>query len=455
MSSKQQGPWMGRFFAIWTGQQLSLVGSSLARFALVWWLTVQTGSAQVLATASLVAILPNVLLFPFAGALVDRWNRRWVIVLSDAWAALVAMSLALLFWTGFMQVWHVYVVVFLSSVGGAFHGTAFFAVTPALVPEKHLARVAGLGTASEGALNVLGPMLGALAISILPLHGVMMIDGVTAVFAIAPLLFIRLPATKTESPGKRVGILKSMREGLAYVRSVRGLTLFIGAFALTNFISNPAYRLMPLLVTQHFGEGAFGYASISSAWGIGIIVGGLVISAWGGFRRRVATVILGAVIQGLGTVLVGAAPQWAILLAIFGMGLGGLGNSMTNAPISAMFQSSVPDHLRGRFFSVFGTIMMIAQPFSFAVAGPVAEAIGVRTWILSVGILQVLILAGLLLFPSVRRLEDMFRHAAERRGQSFDFESQALGNHVRVQSSGASPGSDAVLNAKPPSDSGP
>jgi DHA3 family macrolide efflux protein-like MFS transporter len=366
----------------------------------------------VLATASLAAVLPNALMFPFAGALVDRWNRRWVIVLSDAWSALVALALAILFWTNLMQLWHVYFVILLSSIGGAFHGTAFFAVTPALVPERHLARIAGLGTASEGMLNVLGPMLGALAISILPLHGVMLIDVVTAAFAIAPFLFIRLPATTKGSQEKGCGIFASIREGLDYVRSVRGLVLFLGAFALTNFISNPAYRLMPLLVTQHFGEGAFGYASLSSAWGIGIIVGGLVISVWGGFRRRITTVILGAILQGLGTTLVGAAPSWAILLAVFGMGFAGLGNSMTNAPLSAIFQSGVPDHLRGRFYAVLGTIMMLAQPFGFALAGPVADIIGIRAWILWVGILQVAIISGLLLFPSVRRIEEMFKLAA-------------------------------------------
>jgi len=415
--------WWIRFLPIWTGQQLSLIGSALARFALVWWLTVETGSAQVLATASLAAVLPNALLFPFAGALVDRWNRRWVIVLSDAWSALVALGLAILFWTDLMQVWHVYAVILLSSIGGAFHGTAFFAVTPALVPERHLARVAGLGTASEGMLNVLGPMLGALAISILPLHGVMMIDVATAAFAIAPFLFVRLPAAVKQPQEAGAGVFASIREGLAYVRSVRGLVLFLGAFALTNFISNPAYRLMPLLVTQHFGEGAFGYASLSSAWGIGIIVGGLVISAWGGFRRRISTVILGAIIQGLATALIGAAPSWAIVLAIVGMGVAGLGNSMTNAPLSAMFQSGVPDHLRGRFYAVLGSIMMLAQPLGFALAGPVADAIGIRTWILWVGILQVVIISGLLVFPSVRRLEQMFKLAAmPSRAAEYDLE---------------------------------
>jgi len=240
---------------------------------------------------------------------------------------------------------------------------------------------------------------------------VMMIDVATAAFAIAPFLFIVLPATKKQPQEDAVGIFASMREGLAYVRSVRGLVIFLGAFALTNFISNPAYRLIPLLVTQHFGEGALGYASLSSAWGIGIIVGGLVISAWGGFRQRIRTIILGAVVQGLGTVLIGAAPSWGILLAVFGMGLGGLGNSMTNAPLSAMFQSGVPDHLRGRFYAVFGTIIMLAQPLGFALAGPVAETIGIRTWILWVGVLQVIIISGLLLFPSIRRLEEMFKRA--------------------------------------------
>jgi len=399
--------WWVRFFYIWTGQQLSLVGSSLGGFALVWWLTITTGSAQVLATATIALIVPKVLLWPVVGAYVDRWDRRKIILLADTWTALVSLALAILFWIGAMQVWHVYVVIFARAIGGAFHQPAFYAATPLLVPERHLARVAGLGNVMEGTMSVAGPLLGALMITVLPIHGVMMIDVGTALFAVIPLLFFAIPAS-TRKDAKPTSTWQSIREGLAYVRSVRGLVPFIAAFAFLNLVVNPAYRFLPLLVTQHFEAGAISYASLSSAWGIGIIVAGLVVSVWGGFRRRMLTVVLGTVIQGLGTLLIGLSPAWAIILAVGGMGIAGFGNSTTNAPVSAIFQGGVPNHLQGRFFTVFGVIMMVAQPLGFAVAGPLVELIGIRTWLVAVGALQAAVVLGLLLLPSVRRLETTF-----------------------------------------------
>jgi DHA3 family macrolide efflux protein-like MFS transporter len=399
--------WWVRFFSIWTGQQLSLVGSALGGFALVWWLTIITGSAQVLATATIALIVPKVLLWPVVGAYVDRWERRKIILLADTWTALASLALAILFWIGAMEVWHVYVVILARAIGGAFHQPAFYAVTPLLVPERHLARVAGLGNVMEGTMSVAGPLLGALMISILPIHGVMLIDVGTALFAVIPLLLFAIPVVEKSATEPR-RTWQSIREGLAYVRSVRGLVPFIAAFAFLNLVANPAYRFLPLLVTQHFEAGAISYASLSSAWGIGVIVAGLVVSVWGGFRRKMCTIVLGTAIQGLGTLLVGLSPAWAIALAVGGMGIAGFGNSATNAPVRALFQGGVPNKLQGRFFTIFGMIMMGAQPIGFAVAGPLVEVIGIRTWLVAVGILQAAVVLGLLLLPSVRQLEEAF-----------------------------------------------
>jgi len=140
--------WLRRFAPIWIGQVFSLFGSGLVHFSLIWWLTQTTGSAVVLATASLVGFLPQVVLGPFAGALVDRWNRRRVMMLSDSGIALATLGLVILFALGLAQPWHVYLILFLRSLGGAFHWPALQASTTLLVPERHLARVAGANQAS-------------------------------------------------------------------------------------------------------------------------------------------------------------------------------------------------------------------------------------------------------------------------------------------------------------------
>jgi DHA3 family macrolide efflux protein-like MFS transporter len=155
------------FFTIWAGQAFSLVGSQVVQFALVWWLTQLTGSATVLATASLVALLPEIVLSPIAGAYVDRWNRRIVMIVADGLIALASLWLAYLFWIGATQVWHVYVILAIRAVGGSFHWPAMQASTSLMVPKEQLTRVAGLNQTLKGVLNIACPPLGALLLAIM------------------------------------------------------------------------------------------------------------------------------------------------------------------------------------------------------------------------------------------------------------------------------------------------
>src|SRR5512137_1696216 len=185
--------WKKPFFIVWTGQIFSLLGSGLVQFALVWWLTKTTGSPVVLASATLAAILPGVFLGPFAGALVDRWNRRLVMIVADTAIAVVTIFLALLFWMGVIQPWHVFVVLFLRSLGGVFHYNAMSASTSLMVPEKHLARVAGLNQTLQGVLNIATPPLGALLLELLEMYYVVAVDVVTAAIAVTTLLFVAIP----------------------------------------------------------------------------------------------------------------------------------------------------------------------------------------------------------------------------------------------------------------------
>ena len=191
---KQRTPnWAAPFFTIWIGQALSLIGSGLGGFALIWWLTATTGSATVLATASLVQILPGVILGPFVGALVDRWNRRTVMIVADGVIALFSAWLALLFWAGTVQIWHVYAIMFARALGGAFHWPAMQASTSLMVPKDQLSRTAGMNQTLHGILNIVSPPLGAFLMAVLPVHSIMAIDVLTATFAIAPLFFVHIP----------------------------------------------------------------------------------------------------------------------------------------------------------------------------------------------------------------------------------------------------------------------
>jgi MFS transporter, DHA3 family, macrolide efflux protein len=179
--------WAVRFFTIWTGQAFSLFGSALVQFALVWWLTRETGSATVLATATLVALLPQIVIGPFAGTLVDRWNRRVIMIVADTSIALATLLLFYLFASDQIQIWHIYAIMAIRSLGGAFHGPAMTASTSLMVPDKHLARVAGANQTLQGLLSIFAPPLGALLIELFSTQNVLLIDVGTALLAILPL----------------------------------------------------------------------------------------------------------------------------------------------------------------------------------------------------------------------------------------------------------------------------
>lgn len=397
--------WAASFFTIWIGQAFSLAGSMLAGFALVWWITERTGSATVLATATLVSLLPGVFLGPFIGALVDRWNRRRVMIVADMIIALFSAALALLFWSGRIQVWHVYVIMFVRSLGGTFHWPAMQASTSLMVPKEQLARVAGANQTMGGILNIISPPMGALLIGLLPLHGIMAIDVVTAIIAIGPLLFIHIPQPARAAAAPTT-VWQDVRVGFLYMWRWPGMFAILIMATLINMVYNPAFSLLPILVTRHFELGALELGWINSAWGFGIIAGGLTLSAWGGFKKRLYTSMLGLVGMGVGTILIGLAPAHMFWLALAGMALTGFMNPIANAPVFAMLQDIVDPQVQGRVFTVLMSVSAAASPLGMAVAGPLSDAVGVQVWFLVGGVMSMLMAAAALSIPAIVHLEE-------------------------------------------------
>ncbi len=405
-SDREMKGWRLPFFSIWTGQAFSLVGSRLVQFALVWWLTETTGSATVLAMATMVAILPGVILGPFAGTLVDRWNRRVVMILADGFVALVTAWLAYLFWTGSATVWHVYIAMFARAMGGAFHWPAMQASTSLMVPKRHLSRVAGLNQTIQGALSIVAPPLGAVLLSLLPLQGIMAIDLVTAALAIVPLFFVVIPQPEPAAGTAQQGsVWSDFRSGLRYVWGWPGVMILLMMAMIINFVVNPAFSLMPLLVTDHFGGGALQLSWLQSAWGVGMLAGGVLLSVWGGFRRRIYTTMMGLVLGGLSIMVLGLAPGNALWLALSAMLMAGLMNPLINGPLFAILQATVAPEMQGRVFTLVSSLSSAMMPLSLMVAGPVSDAIGVRTWYLLGG--AVFALTGVVTFfvPAIIKIE--------------------------------------------------
>lgn len=411
--------WMVPFFTIWTGQQLSIVGSRAAQFALVWWLTLETGSATVLATASLVAFLPIILLGPFVGALVDRWNRRVIMILADSFIALVGLWLAFLFWSGSMEVWHVYVVMLARSFGETFHSPAMAASTSLMVPEKHYTRISGLNQTIHGLLNLVGAPLGAFLLAIMPLHGVMLFDVVTAAFAVIPLLVIVIPQPKEEHVAaiKMSSFLSNARDGLRFVLHWPGMLVLLAGASVLKIVLIPAFNLAPLLIMNHFKGGAAELGALEAAVGLGMLLGGLLLSMWGGFKKKVYTILLGMMGLGAAALILGLTPGTMLWLGIASVFVIGFTISFTDAPISAIMQATVPPEMQGRVFGLLGSLFSLTTPIGLGIVALVGDAVEVPFWFQLGGILCLLVAIVSFFIPAFRTIEEHGINRASTRGE--------------------------------------
>lgn len=393
------------FFVLWGGQALSLLGTQAVQFALVWWLTLETGSAAVLASATLVALLPRAVFGAFIGTLVDRWNRRHVMLVADLLLALAAGVLALLFLAGVARPWHVLVLVLVRSIGSAFHEAAMLASTSLMVPRSALTRVQGLNQGLQGLMLVVAPPLGALLVSRLPMAGIMGIDVVTAACAIVPLLFIMVPQPlRTSAAAGGASVLRETLEGFRFLAARRGHLVLLAIAALVNLFLTPAFSLLPLLVHQG-GGGALRLGWASSSIGVGLLVGGIALGLWGGFERRVVTSLSGLIVTGLAVLMMVAVPveSWLFLVALL---LVGAMSAMVNGPIQAVLQATIAADMQGRVFALYGSLASIAAPLGLALAAPVAEWLGVISWYVAGGLAAMLAGAIGLFVPALMRLEE-------------------------------------------------
>jgi DHA3 family macrolide efflux protein-like MFS transporter len=404
---------MKPFLILWSGQAISLFGSQLVQFALIWWLTQETGSATVLAMAALVGLLPQVVLGPFVGVLVDRWNRRMVMLVADSVVALATVVLALLFWSNGVQIWQVFMILFIRALAGSFHWPAMQASTVLMVPEKHLTRVQGMNQTMQGALNIVSAPVGALLLAVLPVQGVLAIDVITAVFAIVPLLFIHVPQPENQQIQSTQSLKafshefgKDLKAGLRYVWSWPAMMMIMVMAMLINLVLNPAFSLLPLLVTGHFNGDALQLGLLEAMFGFGLVVGGVLLGIWGGFKRKIVTSLLGLIGMGLASLVVGFTPSTMFYIAVLGAFAIGYMNSFVNGPVFAIMQTTVAPEMQGRVFTLIGSLSGLMSPIGLMIAGPVADKFGVQAWFVAGGFVTMMMGVSGFFISAIMNIEE-------------------------------------------------
>jgi DHA3 family macrolide efflux protein-like MFS transporter len=397
--------WVGRFALFWGSQTISRFGGAFSGFALVWWVAQTYGTATSLATGVMISMLPGILLGPLIGTIVDRNNRKFFIILSEVVQAVCAGALFVLAYYQMLEIWHLYTVMFLNSLTGQFQYMAIMAATPMLVPSEHLQRVSGLSQLREGAVAIIAPPVGALLLEVIHLEGILVLEVGMSLVAALILLGIVVPNPPAKPVEEQVSVLADLRAGFRYVLEWPSLLALMSIAMVLNLLFNPAFSLMPLLVKNVLQGGAIQLAWLEMSLGLGMIVGSVLLAAWGGFKRRIYTMALGVLGMGIAAVVLALIGSNGLYVAIACMAVFGLVQPLANGPIFAIIQARVAPEMQGRVMGFMGSMAGAVSPIGLLMAGPISDRFGLQSWYLAAGVMSLLTVPLVLFWRLVRDIE--------------------------------------------------
>ena len=431
MTHKSARSGMAIFYIVWLGQVISLVGSGLTSFALGVWVFQRTDSITQFALIGLFTVLPRVLLSPLIGPLVDRWDRRWAMILSDTGAGLSTLTIVLLLYGGRLEIWHIYLLAAVSAAFGTVQWPAYMASTTLLVPKGNLGRANGMSQFGQAASEILAPALAGALLLTIGLGGIILIDFASFLFAVVTLLIVRFPKpqTTTSAEGKpgEGSWWHEIAYGWNYVTARRGLLGLLIFLATVNFMWGMVGALITPMILGFTSSHMLGV--IISVAGAGMLVGSLAMSIWGGPKRRIYGVLNFELLSGVCFMLIGLRPAfWSVMLGVFGA-------HATIAIIygsnQAIWQSKVAPGVQGRVFATQQMIARAATPLAFLLAGPLAERFfeplltasgplvagvggiigtgagrGIGLLFILMGVAKIVVSLGAYLNPSIRYVED-------------------------------------------------
>jgi MFS transporter, DHA3 family, macrolide efflux protein len=369
--SSSRGMW--GFTTMWFGQSVSMIGTDLTAFALGVWVYQNTGSVTQYSLIILCAKLPSIALAPIAGAIIDRHDRRWLMILSNACAALCTMTLSLLFYQGWLRLWHICVVMVVLSMSESILRPAFNASVSLLVPKRHLGRASGMLQSSQATAQILAPLIAGVLIATIQIQGVLMIDFLTYVAAIFALLVVRIPTPETtaETAAAKGSLLREAAFGWKYVMARPGILALLGFLAVANFIVSTSNILITPLVLSFADPRVYGI--VLSVTGAGVLVGGLVMSLWGGPKHRIYGVVFYGIVQGVSLIFQGLRPSAVLITAA--LIFAAFSAPVMNASFVPLLQTKTPPDVQGRVFAAVRLMSWCSVPVAYLLAGPLSDRV--------------------------------------------------------------------------------
>ena len=380
------------FVAITAGQAVSLIGSSAAQFALIWWLTTETGSALVLSVAGLVAFLPQMLIGPFAGVWIDRLKRKSVIIGADLFVAAAAGVFALWCVLDTPPYWAGFAILGLRALGEVFHTPAIQAAIPMLVPPQQLMRANSISQFLQSGSFLLGPVIGGILYMAMPLYAVMLTDVLGAVVACSCVAAVRIPDPPRQSQ-ELPHLWREMKQGFTLLVQNRRMLILTLATTACMVFTLPVGTLYPLMTSSHFYGDAAQASAVEFAYALGMLIATGALSLKGEVKKKfvlihAAMAAMGATMLACGLLPSGKSFFWAFVILC--CVLGG-SNALYNSPYYTCIQQAIPPEAQGRVFSLVGSLLSFAMPAGLVAAGPVAERFGVVSWFFIAGVATLVI----------------------------------------------------------------
>ena len=373
------------------GQLVSMFGSMLVQYAIVWHITLTTQSGVWMTLFTCAGMLPMVLISPFAGVWADRYNRKHIVNISDGAIAIFTLILAAAFFLGYESMWLMLIVVAVRGIGQGIQSPAVNALIPQIVPEEHLTRFNGIQSAAHSLTMFATPMLAGVLLTFLPIEYIFFIDVVTAAIGISVVFFcVSVPPLEWKPMGTGIkAYFEALKEGIQYIGGIGWLKILLAYLAFFCVFMTPAAMLTPLQVTRTFGDDVWRLTAIEILFALGMMLGGVAISVWGGFKNKVHTIILACFAFGVTTLLLGLVHNFWIYLAI--MLLCGMSVPFFNTPSHTIMQSKLDPAVMGRVFSVVMMVNGLGMPIGMALFGPLGDIMKIEV---------LLIVTGILLFAS-------------------------------------------------------
>ncbi|MBU5270530.1 macrolide efflux MFS transporter Mef(A) [Clostridium cochlearium] len=397
--------WKQRFFTIYAGQAVSLITSAILQMAIIFYITEKTGSAMVLSIASLIGFLPYAVLGPAIGVLVDRYNRKTIMIIADLIIAIAGAVLAFIALYMEIPIWMIMVVLFIRSVGAAFHSPALSAVTPLLVPEDQLTKCAGYSQSLQSISYIISPAAAAFLYSIWELNAIIAIDVFGAIVAIIALVLIKIPKLDVEKQELGLSFIKEMKDGFYILKENKGLfgLLLIGTLYMLVYM--PINALYPLISMEYFNGTPMHISITEIAYASGMLIGGLLLGLFGNYQKRILLIMASIFMMGISLTISGLLPQSGFFIFVVCCAIMGLSVPFYSGVQTALFQEKIKPEYLGRVFSLTGSIMSLAMPIGLILSGFFADRIGVNHWFLLSGILIICIAIVCPMITEIRKLD--------------------------------------------------